>query len=472
MPPRPLLPALAALRRPTAPNAPGRTLLAGAALLDAAVQPEAAVAAPPAAAEPVYSDGEILGIALNPSTMELEPNGQNLLEISITNRDVTVKEISLRLEVDGLPPAWVSLTDYQMKLLPDESKSTTALVDLSQAPDILADAHLLRLIATTDKGEVETNQARIVVKKQEEFALDLHPSKLQEKITCRLTISDRSNFQNQYTIMGIDDSDALVFEFEEPQNAVLVNFEEQQQEIKVAPGMKRGLVFAYGPGNGRYSGANETYPFKIRVRTPGYRLAVAQWRRGNCAAHHPPSAPLLAAHLLAHWWRWLPRLLPVPDRPGRALRRTTRSGSNEAEQRAQAAREQLDSIETQIEEARAAGASDEELAALEAARDAVAAELEAASADAAALGNEVEIDPTAAAEATATAAAATAEAAAAPPPTPPPLSPPIRPLLCPIIRPPALPSALLPSPKTAPLALWWGSLAPLTPTPPPLAETG
>lgn len=398
-----------AQQRPMHQAAP---LLAGAALLDAAVQPEAAVAVPPTAAEPVYSDGEILGIALNPPTMELEPNGQNLLEISITNRDVTVKEISLRLEVDGLPPAWVSLTDYQMKLLPDESKSTTALVDLSQAPDILADAHLLRLIATTDKGEVETNQARIVVKKQEEFALDLHPSKLQEKITCRLTISDRSNFQNQYTIMGIDDSDALVFEFEEPQNAVLVNFEEQQQEIKVAPRHEAWVGFRIRPRKRPLFGANETYPFKIRVRTPD-----TDWQSLSGDVEIAPRITrrlllfLLLIFLLIGGAGYLAF---YQYQTAQAERYAELQGQlNEAEQRAQAAREQLDSIETQIEEARAAGASDEELAALEAARDAVAAELEAASADAAALGNEVEIDPTAAAEATATAAAATAEAAAA-----------------------------------------------------------
>ncbi|NHZ72268.1 MAG: protein kinase, partial [Aquificales bacterium] len=214
-------------RQKVAPILAGAALagaaVAGAALLTSDPEPDplSAAAAGDPDLTPEYSDGEVLGIAITPPTLELDPEAQSLLELSITNRDVTVKDVTMRLEENGRPPTWVSLTDYHMKLLPDETKSTTALVDLSQAPTILADLHVIKLIATTDKGEVEITDVQVTVNSQEEFTLDMHPSNLQEKVTCRLTISDQSNFQNEYTIMGIDDSDALIFEFDEPQNAIL-----------------------------------------------------------------------------------------------------------------------------------------------------------------------------------------------------------------------------------------------------------
>lgn len=245
------------------------TALAATAVTTLSPAPDTTTAvAPTAATEPTYSDGEVLGIAITPPLLELEPGAQNLLDISVTNRDVTVKDITLRLEMDGYPPPWISLTDYQMKLLPDERQSTTALVDLSQDPTILAGIHTVQLLATTDKGEVEKREVQVAVSSLEDFNLDLHPSNLQEKVTCRLTIDDQSNFQNEYTVMGLDDSDALVFEFDEPQNAILTNFDEQQQQLKVAPRQEAWLGFRVRPRKRPLFGANKTLPFKIRVRTP------------------------------------------------------------------------------------------------------------------------------------------------------------------------------------------------------------
>lgn len=403
------------------------TATAPAATAPAAVVPAAVAAATGA---PVFSDGEILGIAITPDSLELEPETQNLLQISITNRDTTVKDITLRLEVDDRPPTWISLTDYQMKLLPEENKTTTALIDLSQAPTILAGTHIVKLIATTDKGELEMNQARVTIKSQEEFVLDLHPSNLQEKITCRLTISDHSNFQNQYTIMGIDDSDALVFDFDEPQNAILVDFKEQQQQIKVAPRQEAWVGFRIRPRKRPLLGANKTLPFKIRVRTP-----VTDWQSLNGQVEITPRITrrlllfLLLLFLLVGGAGYLAFYQYQTAQAERVNELQNQLAA--AQERADAARTQLGDIEAQIEAAREAGASEEEIAALEAAKLAALAELEAATTEADILADEVgevsataTVDPAAATAAAAAAAAEATAAAALFTPTPVPNNPP------------------------------------------------
>ncbi len=394
--------------------------VAGAALLTPAPQ-SATSAAPVLAAStglvPEYSTGEILGIAITPPTLELEPNSQSLLEVSITNRDVTVKDVTLRFEAEGRPLAWISLSDYQMKLLPDETKNTTALVDLSQAPTILADTHLVKLIATTDKGEVEIAKASVVVNSLEDFSLDLHPSNLQEKVTCRLTISDHSNFQNEYTIMGIDDSDALLFEFDEPQNAILSNFDEQQQQIKVSPRQEAWLGFRIRPRKRPLFGSNKTLPFKIRVRTP-----ETEWQSLNGQVEITPRITrraLLLLLLLLLLIGGTGYLAFYQYNTAQAERYAELQGQLEdAEARAATAKAEIAAIDAQLE---AGDLSDEERAALEAEKAAKQAELDAATADAAVLGDEVAtvadtIDPAvaeAAAAAAAEEAAAKAEAEAA-----------------------------------------------------------
>ncbi len=164
--------------------------------------------------------------------------------------------------------------------------------------------------------------------------------------------------------MGIDDSDALVFEFEEPQNAVLVDFEEQQQQIKVAPRQEAWVGFRIRPRKRPLFGANETHPFKIRVRTP-----ETDWQSLTGDVEIAPRITrrlllfLLLIFLLIGGAGYLAF---YQYQTAQAERYAELQGQlDEAELRAAAAREQLGSIEAQIEEAKAAGASEEELAALE-----------------------------------------------------------------------------------------------------------
>ena len=390
--------------------------VAGAAMLTA--DPKSTASAAPVLAAgtdlvPDYSNGEILGIAITPPSLELDPDSQSLLEVSITNRDVTVKDVTLRFEAEGHPLPWISLSDYQMKLLPDETQNTTALVDLSQAPTILADTHLVKLIATTDKGEVEITEVSVIVKSLEDFTLDMHPSNLQEKVTCRLTISDHSNFQNEYTIMGIDDSDALMFEFDEPQNAILTNFDDQQQQIKVSPRQEAWLGFRIRPRKRPLFGSNKVLPFKVRVRT-----LETEWQSLNGQVEISPRITrraLLLLLLLLLLIGGTGYLAFYQYNTAQAERYAELQGQLEdAEARAANAKAEIAAIDAQLE---AGNLSEEERAALEAEKAAKQAELDAATADAAVIGDEAatvaegaNIDP---AEAEAAAAAAEAEAAAA-----------------------------------------------------------
>ncbi len=356
-----------------------------------------------------FSDGDILGIAINPPVLELNPLAQGLLEISITNRDVTVKDVILRLDLNGYPPPWINLSDYQIKLLPSETIELSALVDLSQAPDILAGENEIKLVATTDKGEIEVNHATVTINPVEDFNLDLHPSNLQEKVFCRLTIHDQSNFSNEYTVMGLDDSDALAFDFSEPHNATLLRYDDQSQEIRLAPRQEAWVNFKIRPKKRPLFGNNQILPFKVRVNTP-----ETEWQALSGQVEIAPRITrrlLLFLLLLLLLFGGAGYLMFYQYQTAQAERYAELELQlNAAEERADAARSQLDDIEAQIEEARASGASEEEIAQLEAARAAAAAELDAAAAIADTLSDEVtDLDPTAAAES----AAATAEAEAA-----------------------------------------------------------
>ncbi|MBK6709785.1 MAG: protein kinase [Chloroflexi bacterium] len=337
--------------------------------------PAAAVAAAirPPDDEPEFTTGEILGIAIVPNKLELEPGAELPLEISVTNRDVTVKDIGLRLEVDGRQPAWIRLSQTDFKLLPEETKTVETLVSFSSDNDLLAGTHTLKIVAATDKGEVEVAYSQLLVAERENFALDMHPSNLQEKVTCRVTISDRGNFPNQYTVMGLDDSDALLFHFEEPQNAILADFSEGEQKLKVLPGQEAYVGFSLRPRKRPWFAQNKVLPFKIRIRTE-----KSDW---HSLTGQVEIRPRISRRVLLFFLLFLLLVggagylafLQIEQAQAERLQEL-QSIADKANEDAAAAQARAAEAQQRLDDARAAGASAEELAALQAQADAAAQE--------------------------------------------------------------------------------------------------
>ena len=272
----------AAALPPPANGAAGRNGAAAVAAA-AAVTASAAVAArspapaPQAAAPPLPQDAplpaagdedEILTLAVTPEAAVIEPGVDQPLELTIVNRGITVKEISLRLlDENGQPVLWAYLEQNSVKLLPDESAVVSGLVNLPPGVNLPAGDHALQIQAVTDKGERQTARLRLTRAAEEAFTLDMHPLSLQEGVVCRLTVRDNSNFANEYTLAGLDDADKLLFDFQEPHNAVLVDFGESEQRIRLNPGEEASVGFTIRPRKRPWFGSDKSYPFKMRVRT-------------------------------------------------------------------------------------------------------------------------------------------------------------------------------------------------------------
>ena len=394
----------------------GRTMAAGVALAaGAALAGTAVLAETPESRALEFTPGEVLGIAVTPSQMELEPGAELPLVIAVTNRDVTVKDVGLRLELNGRPPSWVTLAQSAIKLLPEETKTVEALVGFTFDYELLSGVHNVKIIATTDKGEVEIAPVQFTVPEREDFTLDLHPSNLQEKVTCRLTITDRSNFPNEYTVMGIDDSDALLFNFTEPQNAILSDFSDDRQTLKVTPGQEAYLGFSLRPRKRPWFAQNKVLPFKIRVRTQ-----KSDWQS---LTGQVEIRPRISRRVLLFFLLFLLVIggvgylafLQIEQAQAERLQEL-QAIADKANEDAAAAQARAAEAQQRLDEARAAGASEEELAALQAQADAAAQEAaaleqaaQAASGEAAAAATEADLTP---------AATAVAQAASTPAATP------------------------------------------------------
>lgn len=242
---------------------PGSQVAAVAAAGGAAAAGTAAILT----AAPRASGSAILGVKFAREKIEVIPGQEAFMPVTITNHGSTVEDIDLYLTENEQPPTWITLTETAVKLMPDESKTVQINIRPPENESVLAGAHVCQVTAVADVTEIATDRITVHVAPFAGFALDMHPTRLQEKTECRLTIRDRSNVDNKYEIVGLDESDALAFRFDEPQNATLVAFDEQRQEVRIPAGTAGMITYRVGARKKPWLRAPErAFPFKIRVR--------------------------------------------------------------------------------------------------------------------------------------------------------------------------------------------------------------
>lgn len=230
----------------------------------------AATATKPATvtAVPLSTGSSILGVQFATNEITVTPGQDAFTSFTITNHGSTVEDIDLSLIENNQPTTWVNLMETAVKLMPDESKTVQVHIHPPEDETIVAGPHICQIIASADVNESVADLITIQVASFTGFSLDMHPTKLQEKTESRVVIQDRSNFDNKYEIVGLDESDALVFHFEEPQNATLIAFHDQEQEIKIPAGAEGRINFTVRARKRPWFRAPEqAFPFKVRVRT-------------------------------------------------------------------------------------------------------------------------------------------------------------------------------------------------------------
>src|SRR5690606_27190742 len=204
----------------------------------------------------------------------VEPGSETYAQLTILNQGTTVEDISVRVEQRDQSSIWITALEPALKLMPDESKAVTLLISPPLGDDghngapPEAGVHPYNIVVTTSRGERAVIAGTVEVARLESTVLDMHPRNLQEGITCRLTVQNRSNFPNRYQLMGIDDSDALQFAFDQPQNVLRTDEENGFLWITVPVGGEARIPFKVGAKKRPWLRQPTTpYPFQVRVRS-------------------------------------------------------------------------------------------------------------------------------------------------------------------------------------------------------------
>jgi hypothetical protein len=157
--------------------------------------------------------------------------GQTLtLVFSITNGGETVADFEVSLE--GLNPAWVTITPPNMRLKVNQRASVTVSITPPRAPASRAGPHHFAVKVTSPNypERMSRRGATLVINPFYEFAIsDLSPQQLnisweRRTATASMSVINQGNSQARYRVEGSDDDRALSFEFQSPgENVRLAN---------------------------------------------------------------------------------------------------------------------------------------------------------------------------------------------------------------------------------------------------------
>jgi serine/threonine protein kinase len=210
----------------------------------------------------VHSSSGQLSVTITPTNVDVAPGGRADVQVQLLNQGMTVDHF--RLEVEGLPPDWVTLHQKSIQLMPGSEGFMTLTIHPPQASDAPAGAHPYRLLvhSATNPNESASIAGQVIIKGFERFRVDMRPARLRHGQTTRVLVINESNAEMNFTILGRDPAEAI-------------EFEGQRGRMKLEPGQKGTQDLVLTAKNRPFMGSASNLPFEVQVTAPsGSRQTV------------------------------------------------------------------------------------------------------------------------------------------------------------------------------------------------------
>jgi hypothetical protein len=161
------------------------------------------------------------------------------------------------LAVDGIPTSWVYTSSASTLLTPGQSQEVLLTIQPPRSLQAGAGRHPFRIQVTSQlaPGQVFEVECILTVAAFSEFSSELRPQRVQAGEPARVTVENRGNIQQAYTLTCQSPNDALSFE------------PGPSQELRVPPGEVAMAEFRASPRNRPLFGGEVSFPFTARVQS-------------------------------------------------------------------------------------------------------------------------------------------------------------------------------------------------------------
>ncbi|MEO8609194.1 MAG: protein kinase [Chloroflexota bacterium] len=220
---------------------------------DVPVPQPAALVVPARPQLPTYSpEQEKIALSVANTIVRVAPGSSVTLPIEVINRADVVDHF--RVEVIGLPAAWVTQPSEPLYLLPvnRETASITFHPPLNSTSAAGGHAFEVRVTARAQGLSSVATQGSLIIEPFANFVTDMQPERVKGRGRVELSITNTGNTFGTYSIQTRDREKA-------------VNFALEGQQYTLPPGQTEYIYIGLSARKRRLFGIAQTYPFEVSV---------------------------------------------------------------------------------------------------------------------------------------------------------------------------------------------------------------
>jgi uncharacterized membrane protein len=211
-----------------------------------------------------------IGIQVETTSFAVTPGDRVTIPVILSNHGL--EGDVLTLAVDGIPASWAYTSSASTLLTPGQVQEIALTIQPPRSLQASAGRHPFRIQVTSQlaPGQVFEVECILTIAAFAEFSSELHPQQIEPGDPARVTVENRGNFQQAYTLT-----------FQSPQNALAVE-PGPNQEMHVPPGEVAVAEFRASPRNRPLFGGDVTFPFTARVQSADMAVQNHHSRCGTC----------------------------------------------------------------------------------------------------------------------------------------------------------------------------------------------
>jgi hypothetical protein len=198
-----------------------------------------------------------IGLLLASTEFPVAPGETVTIPLVLFNQGLEADIV--RLSVEGIPSSWVYASSASTPLSPGQQQEVTLTVQPPRSLESGAGRHPFKILAASQgaPGQVTAAECVLTIATFSQFSCELRPQRIEAGEPARVTLENRGNIQQAFTLDWLSPDEGLSFE------------PAPTQEMRVPPGEVAMAEFRATPRSRPLFGGERIWPFTTRVQAAG-----------------------------------------------------------------------------------------------------------------------------------------------------------------------------------------------------------
>ncbi|MCL4869701.1 MAG: FHA domain-containing protein [Anaerolineae bacterium] len=197
----------------------------------------------------------LVNLTLIPTMVEITPGQESFIQVLITNQGQMAERFYL--QVEGLPPTWVSIPENRLVLEAGEQDvlQINLLNTLERAVEPGQRTFIVRVSPETAPDIVTVATGYVQIKENISFTATLTPEQVRPQQPCVVQIHNLGNIETTFALLARTSD-----------NETPLQFTGQAERLRLAPGQQGSLPLTIWTSTRPLWGKPQTIPFRVQIK--------------------------------------------------------------------------------------------------------------------------------------------------------------------------------------------------------------